>query len=128
MMQKKESFWKARAKSFGYAFEGWGYVIRTQPNAWIHAVFTLAVLGVGVWVRPTRTEWALLVLAMVIVWMGEFFNTAVEAVVDMVMPETHPLAKAAKDVAAGSVLVGAFGAAIVGLIVLGPPLWAKLFP
>ena len=56
--------------------------------------------------------------------MGEAVNTAVEAIVDMVMPEFHPLAKIAKDVAAGGVLLSAVAAAIVGLLILGPPLWS----
>jgi diacylglycerol kinase len=54
-------------------------------------------------------------------------NTAIEAVVDMTMPEIHPLAKVAKDVAAAAVLVGAVGAVIIGLLILGPPLWERLF-
>jgi diacylglycerol kinase len=59
--------------------------------------------------------------------MAEFMNTAVEAVVDMVTPDHHPLAKVAKDVSAAAVLVGACGAVVVGLLILGPPLWAKLW-
>ncbi len=61
------------------------------------------------------------------VWMAEFFNTALEAVVDIASPEYHPLAKIAKDVAAAAVLVGAFCAVIIGLLIMGPPLWGRLF-
>ena len=116
-----------RAKSFQYAFEGWWYVLRTQHNAWIHAVITLAVAGVGLWLKPPLRDWAVLILTFMAVWMAEFMNTAIEAVVDMTMPDVHPLAKIAKDVAAAAVLVGALGAVLIGLLLLGPPLWARLF-
>ena len=112
-----------RVRSFGYAIEGIVYLVRSQHNAWIHLFVTLAVIGAGFWLHISRMEWALIVLAMMGVWMGEAVNTAVEAIVDMVMPEYHPLAKIAKDVAAGGVLLSAVAAAIVGLLILGPPLW-----
>lgn len=115
-----------RAKSFGYAFEGWWYVLKTQHNAWIHAIASVLVFIIGFWVSLPPRDWAVIILAMMAVWMGEFMNTAVEAVVDMTMPDKHPLAKAAKDVAAAAVLVGALGAAIVGFLILGPPLWEKI--
>lgn len=115
-----------RAKSFHYAFEGWWHVLRTQHNAWIHAVISIAVFAVAFWLGLSRLEWAVLVLTIMAVWMAEFMNTAVEAVVDMTMPEIHPLAKVAKDVAAAAVLVGAVGAVIIGLLILGPPLWERI--
>jgi len=117
----------SRAKSFKFAFEGWWYVLRTQHNAWIHATISIAVLTVGLWLQIPLRDWAVIILAMMAVWMAEFMNTAVEAVVDMVMPEFHPLAKVAKDIAAAAVLVGAVGSALIGLLVLGPPLVARLF-
>jgi diacylglycerol kinase len=58
--------------------------------------------------------------------MAEFMNTALEAIVDMTMPEIHPLAKVAKDVGAAAVLVGACAAVLVGILILGPPLWQRL--
>ncbi len=112
-----------RIHSFGYAIEGIVYLVKSQHNAWIHLIITILVIVVGFWLQISRTEWALIVLAMMGVWMGEAVNTAVEAIVDMVMPEFHPLAKIAKDVAAGGVLLSAVAAAIVGLLILGPPLW-----
>jgi diacylglycerol kinase (ATP) len=116
----------SRIKSFHYAFSGWWYVIRTQRNAWIHAIISLMVFGLAFWLRIDRHEWAIILLAMMAVWMGEFMNTAIEAVVDMTMPDPHPLAKIAKDVAAAAVLVGAMGAALIGLLILGPPLYGRL--
>ncbi|MFW6068037.1 MAG: diacylglycerol kinase family protein [Chloroflexota bacterium] len=114
-----------RVQSFRYAFEGWAHVLRTQRNAWIHAIITIAVVLLGWWLRLGRLEWVGLLLTIMIVWMAEFTNTAIEAVVDMTMPQRHPLAKVAKDVAAATVLVGALGAVIIGLLILGPPLWAR---
>lgn len=117
----------SRARSFRYAFAGWWYVLRTQHNAWIHALATTAVALLGLISQISRQEWAILILAIMAVWMAEFFNTALEAVVDIISPDHHPLAKVAKDVAAAAVLIGAIGAALIGFLILGPPLWLKLF-
>ena len=125
MMVEKELY--SRIKSFKYAFEGWWYVLRSQHNAWIHAVISIAVFVLGFWLQIPLRDWAVIVLTMMAVWMAEFMNTAIEAVVDMTMPQYHPLAKAAKDVAAAAVLVGAVGAVLIGLLLLGPPLIDKLF-
>ena len=118
---------RGRALRFRYAFEGWWYVLRTQRNAWIHAMASAAVFGLAIWLDLSRWDWAILLLTTMVVWMAEFINTAVETVVDMVMPEYHPLAKAAKDIAAAAVLVGALGAVVIGLLIMGPPLWTRLF-
>ncbi len=127
MSIEKRSEIHNRAKSFQYAFEGWWFVLRTQHNAWIHAVVTLAVVALGLWLGLPLRDWAVLILTFMAVWIAEFMNTAIEAVVDMTMPDIHPLAKVAKDVAAAAVLVGALGAVLVGLLLLGPPLWSRLF-
>lgn len=115
-----------RVDSFRHAFEGWWYVLRTQRNAWLHGVATVLVLAAAAWLRVGVLGWALLVLAIGIVWTAEFINTAVEAVVDLTHPGYHPLAKIAKDVMAAAVLLAAGSAAIIGLLVLGPPLLARL--
>ncbi len=115
-----------RAKSLQYALEGWWYVLRTQKNTWIHAVASLAVVALGFWLGLPRTDWALVIITMTIVWMAEFVNTALEAIIDMTTPEEHPLAKVAKDVSAAAVLLGACAAVLVGILILGPPLWQRL--
>lgn len=115
-----------RLDSFRYAFAGWWYVLRTQRNSWIHAALSTAVLLLAWALRLGRLEWAILILTIGLVWMAEFINTSLEAIVDMTMPEPHPLAKVAKDVAAAAVLVGAAAAVLVGLLVLGPPLWEAI--
>lgn len=125
-VDKDSSEFLKRVKSFQYAFEGWWYVLRTQKNAWIHAAASLMVVGLGVWLGLSRSDWALIILTIAMVWMAEFMNTALEAIVDMTMPEIHPLAKVAKDVSAAAVLVGACAAVLVGILILGPPLWQRL--
>ena len=117
-----------RIDSFRYAFAGWWYMLRTQRNAWIHAMFTVGVVAMGFWLSLDRLEWAVIVLAIGGVWMAEFVNTALEAVVDLASPDVHPLARVGKDVAAAAVLVGAVTAVVIGLLVLGPPLLEKLRP
>jgi len=117
---------RSRLRAFRFAFEGVGYLVRTQPNARIHLAVTVAVVSLAAWLRVDREGWVWLVLAIGLVWAAEAFNTALEAVVDLASPETHPLAKASKDVAAAGVLLAAITAAAVGLLVLGPRLWAWL--
>lgn len=116
----------SRIASFRHAFAGWWYVLRTQHNAWIHAVASVAILAVALWVGLSPIEWAILVLTIAVVWVAEFVNTAVEASVDLLSPEIHPLAKIAKDIAAAAVLIAALAAAVVGLLLMGPKLWTRI--
>ena len=109
-------------RSFGFALEGVSYLIRTQRSAQIEIVLGVAVIAVAVWLGINALEWAVLVLAMALVLALEALNTAIELTVTLASPQRHPLAKAAKDVAAGMVLIAAIGSVIVGIIVLGPRL------
>ena len=122
-----KTFLLARIRSFGYAFRGWWHVIKTQQNAWVHSIVTISVIIVGAWLKLPTRDWAVLLLTIAMVWAAEFFNTAIEAVVDLASPLHHPLAKVGKDVGAAAVLIAALAAAGVGLLILGPPLWVKLF-
>ena len=122
-----KNFIVSRIASFGHAFRGWWYVLRTQKNAWIHATVTTIVVGLAIWLAIPPRDWAVLVLTIAMVWSAEFFNTSIEAVVDLASPVHHPLAKVGKDVGAAAVLIAAGGAIIIGLLILGPPLWGKLF-
>lgn len=122
-------FWRfihSRLRSFVHAFHGWGYVLRTQQNAWIHAVISLCVLALGFWLHISALEWAILILTMAMVWAAEILNTSIEAVVDLASPSRHPLAKVGKDVGAAAVLIAALAAALIGLLILGPPLYHHL--
>jgi diacylglycerol kinase (ATP) len=119
-------FFRSRARSFRYAFAGWWYVIRTQKNAWIHTVISVIVLLLAFFLRLSPRDLAVLVVTIAMVWTAEFLNTALEAVVDLASPQLHPLAKVGKDVGAAAVLITALASIIVGLLILGPPLWAVL--
>lgn len=117
----------SRLASFRHAFAGWWHVLRTQPNAWIHSLVSVAVFILAAWLGLSAFEWAVIFLTVGFVWVAEFLNTAIEAVVDLASPNIHPLAKIGKDVGAAAVLVAALSAVLVGLLILGPPLWARLF-
>ncbi len=120
-------FFRSRLRSLRYAFSGWWHVIRTQRNAWIHAVVSLLVLVVCTWLRLPARDWALIVLAIAMVWTAEFVNTALEAVVDLAANhQRHNLARVSKDVGAAAVLIAALASILIGLLLIGPPLWQKI--
>lgn len=123
-----KAFIVSRLHSFRHAFRGWFYALRTQRNAWIHSVVATIVFILGLWLQLSPLDWAIIILTIAMVFAAEFMNTAIEAVVDLASPDTHPLAKIAKDVGAAAVLVAALAAIIIGLLLLGPPLWLKLTP
>lgn len=113
-------------RAFHYAFQGWGYVLRTQRNAWIYSLIATIVFLLGLWLKLSLQDWAIIILTAAFVFSAEFINTALEAVVDLATSEHHPLAKIGKDVGAAAVLVAALAAVLVGLLILGPPLLQKL--
>ncbi len=117
---------RTRLDSFRHAGAGIRAVLATQPNARIHALATLLVCGLGALLPLSRSDWCWLVVAIALVWCAEAFNTALEALADAAVPDHHPLVGRAKDAAAGAVLIASVGAALVGLLVLGPPLLSAL--
>ncbi|SFF00520.1 undecaprenol kinase [Paenibacillus catalpae] len=110
-------------RSLGYACSGIVLAVRSQRHMKIHTIAAVIVCAIGAMLPLTRLEWAVLLLTIAVVISLEMINTAIEHTVDLASPDIHPLAKAAKDVAAGAVLVAAFMAIIIGLLILGPPLW-----
>lgn len=115
-----------RLESFSHALSGVWFLLKTEPNARIHAVATVIAIAMGVLLRVTWLEWVAVILVIVAVWTAEAMNTALELLADVVSPEIHPLIGRAKDVAAGAVLVSALGAAVVGLLIFGPRLLEAL--
>lgn len=107
---------------FQYAWDGIAHVVRTQRNMRIHLAIGALVLVAGILLRLAIVEWAILLLCIMAVLVAEMSNTLIEALVDLVSPGYHPLAKLAKDVAAGAVLVTAIGSAGIGFVILGPHL------
>ena len=112
--------------SFRHAFSGLWYALRTQRNTRIHLTIAVAVVALGIWLGLSFTEWAVLVLTIGFVLVSEMLNTVAESLVDLITPDYHPHAKIVKDVAAGVVLLGAIIAVLVGLLILGPPLWSRV--
>src|SRR3954470_6644075 len=113
-------------RSFYYAFVGIGHLFRTQRNARIELAIGIAACGLAWWEHITRAEWGVLILTIACVLILEGLNTAMEATVDLASPEIHPLAKTAKDVSAGTVLIAAIASVGGGPLILGPPLIARL--
>ena len=113
-------------KGFRFAAEGLVYVFHSQRNFRVHMVVATAVGLVGLWLRLPVLSWAILALTVGGVLVTEIFNTAAESLVDLVSPDYHPVAKRIKDLTAGAVLVVAIVSVVIGLLILGPPLLAKL--
>jgi diacylglycerol kinase len=125
--QPQNSEWEKFIAGFGYAFSGLWYALRTQRNARVHAVIALLAITMGIALHISVVEFAMIFVAITGVFIAEMFNTVIEICVDLASPEYHPLAKVAKDVAAGAVLLNAILAVIIGLFVFGPHLWIILF-
>jgi diacylglycerol kinase (ATP) len=106
-------FWS----SFHYAFAGILYAVRTQPNMRVHLLIAALVLIATLLLHISRIYVIAIVIVIAVVLALELMNTAIEAVVDLLTVAHHPLAKTAKDAAAGAVLVGTIGAVIVGYLV-----------
>lgn len=111
-MRSKSLLW-----SFNYAIDGIAYALRTQRNMRIHMGAAVLVLIASLFLRIERAEFLAVVFAVAFVLVTELVNTAVEATVDIATETFEPLAKVAKDVAAGAVFVSAITALIVGYIV-----------
>lgn len=128
-MKYKKNEIKAKSKkiinSFKYAIQGILTSFKTERNMKIHTCIMILVIIVGILFKINKYEWIICVICFAIVIGGELFNTAIETVVDMVMPYKNEKAKIAKDVSAGAVLVLAMGAAIVGFIIFMPKIFLK---
>ena len=122
-----KSGWEKFIASFGYAFQGLWYALRTQRNMRVHLVVALLIIIVGIILHISPVEFAMLFVASTGVFIAEMCNTVIELCVDLASPQYHPLAKIAKDVAAGAVLLSALLSIVIGLFVLGPHLWAFIF-
>ena len=115
---------KNRWHSFICAVNGLVYTLRTQRNTRIELVATVAVIAAGVWLRIRPAEWGLLALTVGMILALEAVNSAIEALVDLVSPEYHELARIAKDCAAGAMLFAVLGALGVAASIFGPRFWA----
>jgi diacylglycerol kinase (ATP) len=113
--------------SFRYAAQGLVYGFRSQRNFRIHVVIGSLVFALGLWLQLPTAQLAVLVLTVAAVLVLELINTATEAVVDLAIGrQFHPLARIAKDCAAAAVLVAALASLLVAVLLLAPPLLARL--
>ncbi len=115
-------------RSFGYAFEGVAYLVRTQRNFRIHLLVAVGAVVAGVLAGLSGVEWAVLALAIGLVIMTEGLNTGIELAVTLASPERRPEAKAAKDIGAGMVLCAAIASVAVGVALFGPRIAALVRP
>lgn len=117
-----------RVRSFGYALQGLRFALVTQHNFRIQVVATGACIGLGLLWRISAEDWRWAILAIAMVLAAELVNTAFEHLCDVVQPELHASVKAAKDVAAGAVLVTSIAAAAIGVMIFWPYIAAQVWP
>lgn len=110
-------------KSFRYAFEGLATALKQEPNMRFHFVVGFFVIILGVVVKLSHIEWAILTLTISMVVILELLNTTIEELVDLASPSIHPKAKIAKDVAAAAVLWASIAAIIVGCLLFVPKIF-----
>lgn len=110
-------------RSFVYAWDGVCYVTRTQRNMRVHLALGILAIALGIYLRISPVEWGLVFVAIALVLVSEMMNTVIESIVDLASPRYHPLAKVAKDAAAGAVLLNALLAVVIAFFVFIPHLW-----
>jgi undecaprenol kinase len=116
---------RKQLKSFRFAFRGIGLMMYDY-NFWFHLPAAVLVVVFGIWLRVSVGEWLWLVMAVFLVLIAETVNTSIEKAVDLVTEEKHPLARDAKDLAAGAVLLASIFGVVVALIVFVPKLWSLM--
>lgn len=109
-------------RSLKHAGEGIMHAVQSERHMRFHITAAVIVCMMASALKLNPVEWAILMLAAALVIVAELVNTAIERVVDLTSPDLHPLAKLAKDTAAGAVLVAAFFSILIGIVVMGPPL------
>src|SRR6266700_5115469 len=119
----RRSEWAKFLAGFEYALSGLWYALRTHRNARVHVGIATLVIIAGIVLRISAVEFAILFITISSVFTAEMLNTVFELCVDLASPTYHPLAKIAKDVAAGAVLLSAILAVVIGLFIFVPHLW-----
>ncbi len=125
-LKGKKFSWKRLVNSFKYAFTGIKTAYLGEQNLRIHTIMAILVIICGFLFKISYMEWLVCLLLIASVLMAEFFNTAIEYVVDLASPGINDLAKAAKDVASAGVLVMAMVSAVIGLIIFVPKIISVL--
>lgn len=117
---------KRLVNSFKYAFEGIVYAFKNEQNLTVHLIAMVLVIIFGFLFKISITEWLVIFLIIGLVIATELINTSIEATIDLITDQTHPLAKIAKDTAAGAVLVFGLTAIVVGLLIFIPKIMGAL--
>ena len=117
-----------RWHSFSAAARGAAPTVRTQRNTHIELAAAIVVVAAGLWLRIEALAWAVLALTIAVILALEAVNSAIEAVVDLVSPDYHELARIAKDCAAGAMIFAVLGSLGVAVAIFGPPLLRLLWP
>ena len=118
--KKKTYSIKRLGNSFKYAVEGIKSAYKTEQNLLVHTIVAILVIAVGIVIKLSFLEFAVVFLTIGVVMTAEMINTSIEYAIDMAMPSIHPLAKVSKDVASGAVLFSAIVAVIVGCLIYIP--------
>ena len=126
--QLSQSEWTKFIAGFKYAFSGLWYALRTQRNARVHVGIAILAILAGIVLHISAVEFALVFVAITGVFIAEMFNTVFELCIDLASPDYHLLAKIAKDVAAGAVLLSAMLSIVIGLFVFVPHIWGLFHP
>ncbi|AGX05561.1 diacylglycerol kinase [Bacillus sp. NRRL B-14911] len=121
---KKPGAGKGLWPVFAAAFAGIGNSLKQERNMRIHALSSAVVIAAGAGFSLSRIEWMFIILAIAGMFALELINTSIERAVDLSTEEWHPLAKQAKDAAAGAVLVFAFASAALGAMIFLPKIWS----
>ena len=114
-MMSQHSIWR----SMGFAFEGLRYAFSNQRSLRIESIIAGIIVVIGFALDISRLEWVIVIISIFFIIGVELVNTAIEAVVDLVSPEYHPVAKVAKDVASAAVLTSGVGGLVAGLVIFG---------
>ncbi len=122
----KSFSFRQRIRSFGYAFRGILFMIKTEHNFRIHLTITVLVIIAGFLFHITLTEWILVTFAIGMVLSAETFNSAIEQLTDLASPDFHPKAGRIKDLAAGAVLLSAIAAFLIGVLIFAPKILVLL--
>lgn len=121
--RKKNISFERLIKSFRYAVDGFTYSFINEQNLIVHTIIALIAIIFGFIFKISIVEWLFVLIMIGLVVCAELINTSIEATIDLVCPEKHPLAKIAKDTAAGAVFVLALVAVIGGLIIFIPKIF-----
>lgn len=112
--------------SFKYAFRGIRSVVSSERNAKVHILFAVLAIGLAIALKINAIEFLLIVFTILLVFLTEIINTAIEKTLDLISQENHHMVQQIKDMMAGAVLIAAIAAIIVAVVIFTPVLWQSI--